>query len=199
MEKFTVKDISELLGVSKPTVQRSIKALGITPIAIVKNKYRIYDREAAKAVILHINPDFELETKFFDTPPQIETNRQNIETNRNTTEIYRQNTETNQNAPKQQTESSELETIKTMLAMLQQELENKNLELQKKDEKIQSLEDKLHDTYKQIAVFAEKAQYITAADKTVQLMDKGNKENTVITVENNENKKPGFFRRLFKK
>lgn len=65
-------------------------------------------------------------------------------------------------AAMQQTDAS---TAAKMLEMLQ-------VEIEKKDQQIERLQDSLDKAYAEIADLAKKAQYITAADKTVQIMDK---------------------------
>ena len=57
---YTVKDIAELLQVSKPTIQKAINDLQIEPDRIEKNKYRLYSEADAAAIIHCVRPDFDL-------------------------------------------------------------------------------------------------------------------------------------------
>lgn len=102
-----------------------------------------------------------------------------------------------------QTENSptDIVTINRMLDMLQQEIE-------KKDKTIQDLQDKLDKAYTQITDLATKAQYITAADKTAQIMDKQQQKESIVNAaaadkEILEQEQPqikkSFWKRLFNK
>ena len=84
--------------------------------------------------------------------------------------------------------------------MLQQEID-------KKDQEIRDLREKLDKAYDRIADMADKAQYITAADKTALIMDKKQQQDAAdqtaapgeekeVIVQPQEDKK-GFFGRLF--
>lgn len=193
MKNYTVKEIAELLEVSKPTVQRAINKLSIEVSVVEKNKYRYYAFEDVKAIIEAIRPDFDFAV--FDTPHQsCETPQERVETPQQNTAKPQHHTDT----PMHETRN-DIETINKMLEMLQSELERKNEELAKKDEKIDSLENKLHEAYLQIADFGQKAQYITAVDKTNQYLENKTVDENVINPEEPEIKKKGFFKKLFGK
>ena len=206
-KEYTVKEIAELLEVSKPTVQRAINKLSIEASNTVKNKYRLYCFEDVRAIIEAIRPDFDFAV--FETPNQcFETLRNSGETPQQVSETPQQNTETlNQNTatPKQENSGSDTEALSIMLEMLKKEIEKKDKELEKKDQKIEALENKLHDAYGQIADFGKKAQYITAVDKTNQyLANKSGEENiaengNLDKVIEEEPKKKSFFAKLFGK
>lgn len=189
MKEYTVKEIAELLEVSKPTVQRAINKLSIEASSVIKNKYRCYAFEDVRAIIEAIRPDFDFAV--FETPHHnTETPKECVETPQNCCETPKECSGT-----PQQTATNEIETINKMLEMLQKELEMKNNELAKKDEKIDALENKLHEAYNQIADFGMKAQYITAVDKTNQYLTNTSGENKT----EEEPKKKGLFSKLFGK
>ena len=53
---YTVKDIAELLQVSKPTIQKAINDLQIEPDRIEKNKYRLDSAADAAAGCTDTDP-----------------------------------------------------------------------------------------------------------------------------------------------
>lgn len=64
---ITVKEIAELLNVSKTTVQRAIKELQLTPDIIEKNRH-LYCPESAKEIMQFIDFSFDVSQVFnFDT------------------------------------------------------------------------------------------------------------------------------------
>lgn len=74
---ITVKEIADLLGVSKTTVQRAIKELELTPDLIIKNKH-IYEKETAKEIIEFIDNSFDFTGVFnFDTETKQNETEQN--------------------------------------------------------------------------------------------------------------------------
>lgn len=76
-DKITVKEIAELLNVSKTTVQRAIKELELTPDIISKNKH-LYCPESAKEIIQFINFSFDFSGVFdFDTKTKQNETEQN--------------------------------------------------------------------------------------------------------------------------
>lgn len=191
MKNYTVKEIAELLEVSKPTVQRAINKLSIEASLVEKNKYRYYDYEHVRVIIEAIKPDFDFAV--------IETPQQSTETPKTCIETPLQSVETPQQEAPQTDSRNDLETINKMLEMLQKELDKKNEELAKKDEKIDNLENKLHEAYLQIADFGQKAQYITAVDKTNQYLENKSVDENVIKPEEPETKKKSFLKKLFGK
>ena len=74
MIEFTVKQIAELLSVSKPTVQKAIKELAIEPERAQNNNRRYYSYADTVAIIKAVNPsyDFSLLSEF-GAKPQSET------------------------------------------------------------------------------------------------------------------------------
>lgn len=160
MKDFTVKDIADLLKVSKTTVQKYIKAASIQYDYIERNK-QFYGPEKAKEIIKSIKPEFDLsELGFANSQEETENSKEKLE-----------KSQTESENSQEKTANSEISADATqrMLDMLQQEIE-------KKDKMITDLQEKLDKAYDKIADMADKAQYITAADKTAQLMDKQQKK-----------------------
>ena len=185
--EYTVKEIADLLQVSKTTVQKTIKANNIIYDYISKNK-QYYSYDSTKQIIGLLRKDFDfskLENSQTKLENQIENSQTKIENSETKTENQVENSKT------------DIDTVNRMLDMLQQEIE-------KKDKTIQDLQNKLDKAYTQITDLATKAQYITAADKTAQIMDKQQQKETIINaaaVDNEAEPQPkkSFFKRLFNK
>ena len=169
--EYTVKEIADLLQVSKTTVQKVIKANNIVYDYVSKNK-QYYSYEKAKQIIGLLRKDFDF-TKLEISQTKLENKIENSKT--------------------------DIDTVNRMLDMLQQEIE-------KKDKTIQDLQNKLDKAYTQITDLATKAQYITAADKTAQIMDKQQQKESIVNAAaaNNEESmqqqpqtKKSFLKRLF--
>lgn len=173
---FTVKEIADFVGVSKPTVQKVINENFIEADKIEKNKFRYYSYEKTVFIIRILKPDFD----FSILPKNTEKEPQNIEKSPNEPQ------ESLENIEKPQRNDS----MERMLTIIEQQLNEKNKLLAQKDKELQELreqsakeradlQDKLAAAYMQISEMAQKAQYITAADKTAQIMDKQKKEDIV--------------------
>lgn len=158
---YTVKEIAELLQVSKPTVQRAINAAAIVADKEDNKHSRFYSLEKARQIILSIDAGFDVavlatqtETTetFGETPPQTP-----------------QNEATQTETPPQ---TGEYELVKSMLATMQEQLAAK-------DKQIAALEEQLTVKDKQITDYSARLaeameltkgqQYIAAADKVERL------------------------------
>lgn len=208
---YTVKQIADLLEVSKPTVQKVINDNSIEADKIEKNKYRYYSYEKCVFVISVLNPNFD----FSMLPKKTEKTPQNIEKLQSGTAKSLENTE----------KSQSIESLNKMLAIIEKQLEEKDKiiaqrdkELEQKSQELQKvrddaaaerkdLQDKLAKAYEDITDLAKKAQYITAADKTNQIMEKIEQEVPESVIEINEEEpkeeiveeKKGFFSKLFRR
>lgn len=193
MKDYTVKEIADTLEVSKTTVQKVIKANNIVYDYVSKNK-QYYSYEKAKQIIGLLRKDFDF-SKLENSQTKLENQIENsqTETENSQTKIENSETKTENQVENSQTD---IDTVNRMLDMLQQEIE-------KKDKTIQDLQNKLDKAYTQITDLATKAQYITAADKTAQIMDKQQQKETIINaaVDNEAEPQPkkSFFKRLFNK
>ena len=186
---YTVKELADLLKVSKPTVQKVINENLIEADKLEKNKYRYYSDEKAAFIIRVIKPDFD----FSILPQNTEKSLKNTEKPQSISQEFAEN------IAKPQSE----ESLNRMLSIIEQQLAEKNKQLAQKDKEIQDLreqaereridlQDKLAAAYAQISEMAQKAQYITAADKTVQIIDKQKKDDIVSAEEiDNEEKAAG--------
>lgn len=166
---LTVKDLSFILNVSKPTIQKVINKHNIKPVEIVQNKYRYYSFEDAELIIKEINPNYaeldELKTKYENTAKPTENTAKTIENSAN-------DCKKSQNVAKDCQKSQNEDNMQLMLEMLKAEIEKKDAELENRRQENQQLQDKLHAAYEQIADLAQKAHYISAAAATSEIIDK---------------------------
>ena len=151
MAEYTTKQIADLLDVSKPTVQKVINAKGIEASRIEKNKFRYYSAEQAEVIIREIKEDFDFSIL--------------SESTANTEKVCNDTAKVIDKPP------TDTEIISRMLDMMKDEMAKKDRELERKDKQIESLQADLKEAYKQIGTLAGQASYITAADKTAQIMD----------------------------
>lgn len=107
-------------------------------------------------------------------------------------------------APSQNGNQRELDLLQELVKTIQKELEEKNKQLEIKDKQIQDLSDRLAEAMQ----LTRGQQYIAAADKTKDLVDKEAKTDTIVVSpaavsghtapeEEQPQKKKGFFARLF--
>lgn len=195
--EYTVKQISEYLHVTKPTVQKIINDLEIVPIHTDNRNCQYYSYQDAVRIIQNREPDFDL--SLFPEPqkgtekPQNQTTKLESETAKpeNLTEKPQTLTAKLENqleseaeskiradqAPQIQKENQreldllqgELEFLKDLVKSIQKELEKKDNQLEIKDKQIQDLSDRLAEAMQ----LTRGQQYIAAADKTKDLIEVG--------------------------
>ena len=164
MEKlYTVKGIAELLNVSKPTIQRYINTAAIEPDK-EENQCRYYNFDKAVKIIKAVNAEFDISRIAADhEAPQ-------------------------NDAPQAATppQNAEIDILKSVIATIQEQLVIKDKQIANMDRQIAAYEDQITDYSKRLKEALELTkgqQYIAAADKTAQIMDKesAGKENIVAT------------------
>ena len=164
MEKlYTVKEIADLLSVSKPTIQRYINTAAIEPDK-EENQCRYYNFDKAVKIIKAVNAEFDISRIAADhEAPQ-------------------------NDAPQTATppQNAEIEILKSVIATIQEQLVIKDKQIANMDRQIAAYEDQITDYSKRLKEALELTkgqQYIAAADKTAQIMDKesAGKENIVAT------------------
>ena len=189
MMEFTTKQIAELLGVSKPTVQKAIKALAVEPARRENNNRAYYSYADAVSVIKVVRPDFDFSLlEGFGAKPKTETAKppneaQNIENPQN----LAQNSEAETAKPP----NAELDLLRNMLAVIQEQLQEKDKQLSIKDKQIQDLSDRLAEAMQ----LTRGQQYIAAADKTTELLEADNRrapqqEEHVVVPEDQTDQQP---------
>lgn len=164
MEKlYTVKEIAELLNVSKPTIQRYINTAAIEPDK-EENQCRYYSYDKAVEIIKAVNAEFDISRIAADhEAPQ-------------------------NDAPQTATppQNAEIEILKSVIATIQEQLVIKDKQIANMDRQIAAYEDQITNYSKRLKEaldLTKGQQYIAAADKTAQIIDKesAGKENIVAT------------------
>ena len=179
MKDFTVKELAELVGVSKTTIQIVINSAAISSTR-EDGQTRYYNVESAAAIISKIKPDYNvLELKQLaeqpthmaeqtETPPQITA------------------TEPKQTETPQQTENIEL--MREMLKTIQEQLAAKDKQIASYEAQIKAQGEQIieySNRLKEAMELTKGQQYIAAADKTAGLIE--------------ANTKKGFWGRVFGK
>ena len=171
MRFYTVKEIADILGVSKTTVQKAIKAAAIVFDKVEKNR-QYYSFEKTKQIIAKVNKDFDLGT--LQVGLEVENSPTKTENQTENSQILTENSPTESENSKTQTENSP--TIEKALEILEKQLDEKDSTIKDLQEKLAAAYSQISEQSKTIADLATKAQYITAADKTAQIMDKQQKQ-----------------------
>ena len=171
MKFYTVKEIADILGVSKTTVQKAIKAAAIEFDKVEKNR-QYYSFEKTKQIIVKVNKDFDLGT--LQVGLEVENSPTKTENQTENSQILTENSPTESENSKTQTENSP--TIEKALEILEKQLDEKDSTIKDLQEKLAAAYSQISEQSKTIADLATKAQYITAADKTAQIMDKQQKQ-----------------------
>ena len=174
MEKlYTVKEIADLLSVSKPTIQRYINTAAIEPDK-EENQCRYYNFDKAVKIIKAVNAEFDISRIAADheapqnDAPQTATPPQNAP----------QTATPPQNAPQTATEpqnDAPQTATPPQIATIQEQLVIKDKQIANMDRQIAAYEDQITDYSKRLKEALELTkgqQYIAAADKTAQIMDK---------------------------
>lgn len=206
---YTVREIADLLAVSKTTIQKAIKANDITYQKIERNK-QLYTIEQSNAIIKAVKADF----------PLLEIENSTTETANSTTKSENSTTETENKTANSQTffensttksENSQTKTANStteadnmgrmldfiekqaqekdkLIADLQKELAEARAELAQKDAFIRSQSE-------QFAFLLEQSQKLQAGAQMLLLTDKTAEQKT----EEAEPMKKSFFKRIFKK
>lgn len=168
MKEYTVKDIADLISVSKPTIQRAIKVAAIEADR-EEGQTRLYSYEKAAAIIAKVKPEFDLavltatppnEPEQTATPPQKPQNEP--EQNRHTA--------TKAATPPQEGELKLLrdmyETVKAQLAEKDKQIAAYQAQIEQQNRQINDYSERLREAMQ----LTQGQQYITAADKTANLI-----------------------------
>ena len=191
---YTVREIADLLAVSKTTIQKAIKANGITYQKIERNK-QLYTIEQSNAIIKAVKADF----------PLLEIENSTTETANSTTKSENSTTKSENSQTKTANSTTEADNMGRMLdfiekqaqekdkliADLQKELPEARAELAQKDAFIRSQSE-------QFTFLLEQSQKLQAGAQMLLLADNNTKTITESTDEQKTNKQ-GFFKKLFKK
>ena len=184
MREFTVKDLAELLGVSKPTIQRAINAAAIEADR-EDGQTRYYSHDAAAAISAKVKPDFDFSACVGDseTPP-------NVPPQTETPQNQTQNTATTPPNVPPQTETppqaDSMEFMRAMLTTIQEQLAAKDKQIAAYEAQIAMKDKQIEDYSARLAEAMELTrgqQYIAAADKTAGLLEAAaNQENEEVII-----------------
>jgi excisionase family DNA binding protein len=184
MREFTVKDLAELLGVSKPTIQRAINAAAIEADR-EDGQTRYYSFDTAAAISAKVKPEFDFlgVVGGSDVPPHDATQ---TETPQNQT----QNTATTPPNVPPQTETppqaDSMEFMRAMLTTIQEQLAAKDKQIAAYEAQIAMKDKQIEDYSARLAEAMELTrgqQYIAAADKTAGLLEAAaNQENEEVII-----------------
>lgn len=158
---YTVKEIADLLQVSKPTVQRAINAAGIEADKEDNKHSRFYSVEKARQIILSINADFDVASLAKQTDTS--------ETFGETPQQTPQNDATQSETPPQ---TGDLELVKAMLTTLQGQLAAKDKQIAALEEQLVVKDRQINDYSARLAEAMELTkgqQYISAAEKVERI------------------------------
>lgn len=195
---MTIKDLAESIGVSKTTINNTIKELGLKPALKEGHKQMLDLNEAEVKAIkdrLLIPQTGELWTE--KTENQTENQTKKTENQTEKTENDTEKTENNEKQPEK------VDNTLILIEMLREELKLKNEQLAVKDKQIQDLSDRLSEANANLsdALKATRGQqYIAAQDKAVQLMEAADQRASDIVnqpkQDGNKAEKKGFLAKL---
>lgn len=179
MSDFTVKEIADILKVSKTTVQKAIKAANISYDYIERNR-QYYSMEKTRQIVLSIRADFDfslLESQLANSPTETENSQTDTanQVDNSPTQTEKPKTET-ANSPTDSKE--ELAALHRLIDLVQQQLAEKDKQLAVKDKQIQDLSDRLAEAMQ----LTHGQQYIAAADRVMQLKESQQPEEETIIV-----------------
>ena len=190
MADFTVKEIADLLGVSKTTIQNAIKALSLECDYIEKTR-QYYSQEKAEAIIRAVKPDFDLSQTAKATSGN--TAKAESDTENQTAKPQNEAEKPPNQTDKPKTESGkaasvEYEALHRLIDLLEKQLEEKDKQIAVKDNQIADLSLRLSEAM-QIGM---RQQYITAKAITDTATEESKEQQAA-----EKKKKRSWFRKMF--
>ncbi len=179
MREFTVKDLAEILGVSKPTIQRAINAAAIEANREDKQT-RYYNLDASAAISAKVKPDFDFLACVgcSETPPHDATHTETPPQNDGESLIEEENvSEQTATEPKQAAtppQADGMELMRAMLTTIQEQLAAKDKQIAAYEAQIAMQNEQIKDYSERLREAMELTrgqQYIAAADKTAGLLE----------------------------
>ena len=180
-KQWTVKEIADVLGCSKPTVQKAINENDIKCDEYRKNRQIFYSSTARKIIEL-IKKDFDFEKYFDDEPERKETEKDGF-------------CSSGETANGSQNSANESENFEKKLENLEKELQNiaKN-----RQEEIEFLREQIRTKDDIIRNLTAKNDSLLASNlKLNQMLEDKQQERQEVIIE--PDAKQGFFRHLFGK
>ena len=172
MREFTVKDLAELLGVSKPTIQRAINAAAIEADR-EDGQTRYYSHAAAAAISAKVKPDFDFSACVggSEAPPNVPPQTETPQNDAKHTATTPQNDATHAETPPP---ADNLEFMRAMLTTIQEQLAAKDKQIAAYEAQIAMKDKQIEDYSARLAEAMELTrgqQYIAAADKPAGLLE----------------------------
>lgn len=201
--EYTVKQIAEFIGVTKPTVQTAIKKLNIQPLRTDNINRAFYSLNDTTLVIRTIKPDFNISTligttekpqsKPQSTPPNTTNNfsvilQNDIENSLDQEEnrkkeapkTEKQNRQNEENINVAAATEKKGDYIYHYLSFLEEQIRSKDQQIETAFKQISEKDKQIEEKDKQIQELLNRLtqsmdltkglQYITAADKTTQML-----------------------------
>ena len=217
MREFTVKDLAELLGVSKPTIQRAINAAAIEADREEKQT-RYYSFDTAAAISAKVKPDFDFSACVGgsetppNVPPQTETPMQNADTPTQNPDLSRHTPHFEAEHTDTPPQNDSMELMKAMLTTIQEQLAAKDKQIAAYEAQIAMQNEQIKDYSERLREAMELTkgqQYIAAADKTAGLLEAAaasqEEEEVIIAAAAGDKEQPAapvkksFWKKLFGK
>ena len=151
VKEYSIKDIADVLWVSKTTVRKAIQREKIEFDCSKNNKQR-YSEEKARQIIKAIKPDYEFANSEIETENQEPKEEENCENSKTETA---------------NSQSAEMLVLKQAIDLLGKQLEEKDKQLKQKDKQIDDLNDRLREAME----LTHAQQYISATEKTTKLLE----------------------------
>ena len=163
MENLSIKEFAIAVGLTQQAVYKQLKKRLAPYVKEIDGKKYI-SQEAIKLYSTGLT------TNSTELNNQIEKEKP-INAGNSKDGIKQFNTQFNQVEQPVEPDRSELELVRSMVETLQKELDRKDALLLEERQRVNDLNDKLAAAYQQIAEMGKASQYITAADKTIQLVE----------------------------
>ena len=188
MKYYTIKEIADIVGVSKTAIQKTIKEIQIDYDYINKNK-QCYSIIKTIHIIKSIRPNFdvsELEAQTENSPTKTEIPPTKTE---NQTDNFYKQTENSQTKTENSQTEREIEALNRLIDIINKQLDEKDKQLAIKDKQIEDLSNRLAEALE----LTKGQQYIAVADKAQGMITSN------IVSDNNSQINKGFWNKLFRK
>ena len=166
MAEYTVKEIAELLEVSKPTVQKLVNKLAVKPERIDNRRRAYYSYANTITIITAIRPNF-AEFEKLAVGEKLQNELPNLAQSTEKPHNFAPNTANESEKPP----SEELELLRETITIIKEQLEEKKQIIEAQQRTIDALSDRLEEAMQ----LTKGQQYIAAADKTTELLEADNR------------------------
>lgn len=185
--EYTVKQMAELLNVSKPTVQKAIRSLKIKSDRKDNINRAYYSYENTITILRTIKPTFNFAVlsnlvekprsqtaKPPTEPPTTANSTAKTQSETAKPQTYTAKPQNGAGAAGTDARNEEIQLLRDMLHTIQEQLREKDNQLAVKDRQIEELSNRLREAME----LTKGQQYIAAADKTAELIEANSKTET---------------------